>query len=410
MVTTLAVIGDVVPPRDRGRYQGIFGAVFGVSSIAGPLLGGYFTTHWTWRWIFYINLPIGVIALAVIAATLPPRGTRRSHQIDYAGAALLAIALIAVLLVTDLGGKTYPWASSPIIALMATAVVALATFVIVERRAAEPVLPLRLFGNRAFSVTAAIGFVVGFGMFGSVTYLPLFLQVAQGASPTASGLQMVPMMAGMLTSSIVSGQLISRTGRYKIFPIVGTATMVVALTLLSRVSAETSLEMVLAMMLFLGLGMGCIMQVLVIAVQNAVEHRDLGAATAGNTLFRSVGGSIGTAALGALFVARLTSDIGMASGNGVGSITMQSIAKLPASVQSEYPRAFAHAMDAVFLAAAIVALVGFALSWLLPEKPLRGGVAARSPDIGAEMGEGMAIPHTEEELDDARLSAESKRR
>jgi MFS family permease len=400
MVTTLAVIGDVVPPRDRGRYQGIFGAVFGVSSIAGPLLGGYFTTQWTWRWIFYINLPIGAIALAVIAATLPSRGARRSHQIDYAGAVLLAIALIALLLVTDLGGKTYPWASSPIIALLATAVLALAMFVVVERRAPEPVLPLRLFANRAFSVTAAIGFVVGFGMFGSVTYVPLFLQVAQGASPTASGLQMVPMMAGMLTSSIASGQLISRTGRYKIFPIVGTATMVVALTLLSRVGVETSLNMVLAMMLFLGLGMGLIMQVLVIAVQNAVEHRDLGAATAGNTLFRSVGGSIGTAALGALFVSRLTSSIGMASENGVGSIDLQSITKLPASVRGEYPRAFADAMDAVFLAAAVVALVGFALSWLLPEKPLRGAVAARSADVGTEVGEAMAIPHTEEEIDD----------
>ena len=398
MVTTLAVIGDVVPPRDRGRYQGIFGAVFGISSIAGPLLGGYFTTHFSWRWIFYINLPIGLVALAVIAATLPPRGARRSHTIDYAGAALLAIALSSILLVTDLGGTNYAWSSPQIMGLLVTTAISLGAFIAVERRASEPVIPLRLFGNRAFSVTAGVGFVVGFGMFGSVTYLPLFLQVVQGATPTASGLQMVPMMVGMLTSSILSGQLISRTGRYKIFPIVGTGIMVVSLLLLSRVTADTSLRTVLAMMLLLGLGMGCIMQVLVIAVQNAVEHRDLGAATAGNTLFRSVGGSVGTAALGALFVAQLARQIPVASpGGGSGALNLQTIARLPAEARGTYSHAFAGAMDAVFLAAAVVALMGFALTWLLPEKPLRGAVAARSADVGAEVGEAMAIPHTVEE-------------
>jgi EmrB/QacA subfamily drug resistance transporter len=398
MVTILAVIGDIVPPRDRGRYQGIFGAVFGVSSIAGPLLGGYLTTNWSWRWIFYVNLPVGLLALAVIAATLPSRGERRSHRIDYVGAALLAIALIAILLVTDLGGTDYAWMSPQILGLTITAILSLAAFVVVERRAAEPVLPMRLFANRAFSVTSAVGFVVGFGMFGSVTYLPLFLQVVQGASPTKSGLQMVPMMAGMLTSSITSGQLISRTGRYKVFPIVGTGIMVVALLMLARVHADTKLGTVLGLMLLLGLGMGCIMQVLVIAVQNAVEYRDLGAATAGNALFRSVGGSIGTAALGALFVARLMSELPPSASGGNNSLNLQSIAALPAQTRVTYSHAFADAMDSVFLAAAVVAVIGFGLTWFLPEKPLRGAAAAKSADIGSEVGESMAMPHTAEEV------------
>ena len=222
MVTAMAVVGDIVPPRDRGRYQGIFGAVFGLASIAGPLLGGYFTTHWTWRWIFYINLPLGILALVVIAATLPSRSDRQQHRIDYAGAVLLAIALSAVILVTDLGGTSYPWSSPIVVGTAAVGLVALVLFLVVEQRAAEPILPLHLFRNSAFSVTSVVALIVGFAMFGSITYLPLFFQVVKGASPTESGLEMLPMMGGMLTSSIVSGQLISRTGRYKIFPVIGT--------------------------------------------------------------------------------------------------------------------------------------------------------------------------------------------
>ncbi|GAC1452802.1 MAG: hypothetical protein PVSMB1_00630 [Gemmatimonadaceae bacterium] len=218
VVTTQAVVGDIVPPRDRGRYQGIFGAVFGLSSIAGPLLGGYFTTQLSWRWIFYINLPVGIAALVVLAATLPSLSRRVIRAIDYAGAALIAIVLSSITLLSDLGGTSYPWSSPVSIGLIGISLLSLALFVMVQRRAAEPVLPLHLFHQQTFVVTSVVGLIVGFALFGSVTYFPLYLQVVKGVSPTTSGMQMVPMMGGMLVTSILSGQLISRTGRYKIFP------------------------------------------------------------------------------------------------------------------------------------------------------------------------------------------------
>jgi EmrB/QacA subfamily drug resistance transporter len=397
MVTAMAVVGDIVPPRDRGRYQGIFGAVFGLASIAGPLLGGYFTTHWTWRWIFYINLPLGILALVVIAATLPSRGDRQQHRIDYLGAVLLAIALSAIILVTDLGGTSYPWSSPVVLGTAAVGLLALILFLVVERRAAEPILPLHLFRNPAFSVTSVVALIVGFAMFGSITYLPLYFQVVKGASPTESGLEMLPMMGGMLTSSIVSGQLISRTGRYKIFPVVGTGVMTLGLFLLSRLPVGVSMARIEGTLLLLGLGMGLVMQVLVIAVQNAVDYRDLGVATSGNTLFRSVGGSVGTAVLGAVFASRLAAELarhapaGSASGAG-GGMSLQAIAQLPAGVRAAYGQAFTNAIDTVFLVAALIALVGFAVIWLLPERQLRETVEAASADVGQDIGGAMAMP------------------
>lgn len=399
MVTTMAVVGDVVPPRERGRYQGIFGAVFGVSSIAGPLLGGYFTTHWSWRWIFYINLPLGLVAMAVIAATLPARAERVRRAIDFAGSGLLAVTLSAAILAADLGGVTYGWTSPVILGLAAVTVVALAAFIAVERRAAEPVLPLRLFRERAFSVSSAVGLIVGFAMFGSVTYLPVFLQVVNGATPTGSGLQMLPMMGGMLVSSITSGQMISRWGRYKVFPVVGTAVMAIGLLLLSRMDAETTLTGASVNMLVLGLGLGLVMQVLVIAVQNAVDYRDLGVATSGTTLFRLIGGSLGTAAFGAIFAAGLRSRLmatlppGASAGEGAGAgLSPQMLAQMPAATRALYVDAFTGSLSTVFLAAAAIAAIGFLLALLIPEKPLRESVAATAGDVGTEAGEAFAMP------------------
>ena len=367
MVTTQAVVGDIIPPRDRGRYQGIFGAAFGVASIAGPLLGGYFTTNLTWRWIFYINLPLGILALVVLAATLPAQSSFLRHAVDYAGAALLAAALAAVVLVTDLGGTEYPFSSPFMIGLIILAVVALVAFLFVEGRASEPILPLPLFRIRDVWVTSVVGLIIGFALLGSVTYLPLFLQIVKGLSPTASGLRMVPLMGGTLVTSILAGQIVSRTGRYKIFPIIGTTLVTLSLFLISRMTIETSIFTASLYMLLLGLGLGFVMQVLIIAVQNAVDYHDLGVATSNAILFRFIGGSLGTALLGAVLATQLNKNI--------------------------TPESVATSLRTVFLVAAAVASLGLLLSLLLPERPLRQTIAAATEaDIGGDIGQAFAMP------------------
>ncbi|HXT52472.1 MAG TPA: MFS transporter [Thermoanaerobaculia bacterium] len=394
MVSSQAAIADVVPPRERGRYQGIFGAAFGVASIAGPLLGGFFTTHLSWRWIFYVNLPLGAIALGVLATALPRTGRRVTHRVDYLGALLLAVALAAIVLATDLGGTAYPWSSAPIVGILAAGAAALALFLVVEARAAEPVLPLQLFRNRVFAVSGAVGLIVGFALFGAVTFLPLFLQVVRGQSPTASGLQLVPMMGGMLLTSIGSGQRISRSGRYRMFPIVGTAVMTVGLVLLSRLRPDTGAVALSLALVVVGVGLGMVMQVLVLAVQNAVDFADLGVATSGATLFRFVGGSVGTAVMGAIFTARLGKllaaahfDLGGAAGAGL-QLRGAALRQLAPAARTTFLALFTQALASIFVVAAAIAALGFLLTWLLPERPLRQTVAASA----AGVAEGCAAP------------------
>ncbi len=389
IVTTIAVIGDVIPPRERGRYQGFFGAVFGVSSVVGPLLGGFFVDNLSWRWIFYVNLPIGAVALAVIGVAFHSAAEHVRHSIDYLGASLLAGGLSAVVLFTSLAGTTWAWGSAQILALIAIAVVLLPLFVLAERHAGEPIMPLALFRNRTFAVTSAIGFVVGLALFGAIVYMPVYLQIVKGESPTGSGLQLTPMMVGLLVTSIGSGQLISRFGRYRPFPIAGTAIAAVGLALLSRLGVGSSIWTASAYMLVLGLGLGMVMQVLVLAVQNAVEHRFMGAATSGSLLFRQVGGSIGVSLFGAIFANRLRGHLASSLPPGARvpkTADPAAIRHLPAPVHEAYVSAFSASLRPVFLVAAVTGVAAFVLTWLLREIPLRSTTGA-----GATAGEAFGL-------------------
>src|SRR5499427_5931082 len=386
IVITIAVIGDLIPPRERGRYQGFFGAVFGVATIVGPLVGGFFVDHLSWRWIFYINLPTGILALAVIAAVLPSHSTRRQHAIDYVGALLLTAALSAIILFTGLGGTTFPWTSPVMVGLMAASIAGVIAFIVVETRAREPILPMSLFANRNFAVASSVGFIVGLSLFGAVTFLPIYLQVVKGVSPSISGLLLMPMMLGMLATSVISGRLISRFGRYKLFPILGTATMTFGLGALSLLGIESDDWQPAIDALWLGLGMGMVMQVLLIAVQNSVDYERLGVATSGTMLFRSLGGALGVALFGAIFANRLHAQLAGPGMDFLATVIPAAARGLPPNLHEEYITAVMAALRPVFVAAACTSALGFVLAWLLHEHPLREGAPAEG------MGETFAMP------------------
>ena len=384
IVVTLAVVGDLVPPRDRARYQGYFGGVFGVSTVLGPLLGGFFVDHLSWRWIFYVNVPIGAAALAVIAVAFHQPRTRVRHSIDFAGAALLAISLSSIVLFTSLGGTTWPWESSKIIALIVISIVSLPAFAYVESKAKEPILPLSLFRNRTFVVANTVGFIVGFALFGAVTYLPLYLQITKGASPTRSGLQLTPLMVGLLIASITSGRMISRFGRYRMFPIIGTVVITASMILLAQLQPGTSLWIATLDSLILGVGLGLVMQVLILAVQNSVDPSMMGVATSGATLFRQIGGSIGVAVMGSIFANRVHAELASRLPHGVPipkTVSPAAIKQLPAAAHQAFVDAFAAALHPVFWAAAIISVLAFLFTWFLRDVPLRetAGVVAAQP-------------------------------
>ncbi|MGW6981884.1 MFS transporter [Streptomyces sp. NPDC054932] len=387
IVLSMAIVGDIVPPRERGKYQGLFGGVFGATSVLGPLLGGLFVDNLSWRWVFYINLPIGLVALVVIAAVLHIPARPSKHTIDYIGTFLIACVATCLVLVASLGG-TWGWGSARIIGLAVLGAVLLVGFLLVERKAAEPVLPLGLFRIRTFTLCSVISFVVGFAMFGAMVYLPTFLQIVQGVSPTMSGVHMLPMVIGMLITSTASGQVVSRTGRWKVFPIAGTAVTALGLLLLHQLHRTSSTWEMSVYFFVFGAGLGLVMQVLVLVVQNAVSYADLGVATSGATFFRSIGASFGVAIFGTVFTHQLDDKLAaslagvtLPAGASVAQLEAdpRAIGALPAELRPKVLDAYATAITDVFLYAVPIVLVAFVIAWFLKEDKLRASVTA--PDV-----------------------------
>jgi len=414
MVGAQTIIGDVVSPRDRGRYMGLFGAMFAVATVIGPLIGGLCVTYLTWRWVFFINLPLGILALFVTGAVLPGHLRRVRHAIDYAGTLLLAGSATSLILFASLGGISWAWASPPSIACAIVGVVLAVAFVFAERGAAEPVIPLELFRIRVFNAASSIGFVMGFAMFGALTFLPLFLQNVKGVSPTASGLRLLPLMLGMLGASVISGRLVTRWGRYKIFPILGTALMTVGAYLLSLIDASTNAWVLAGYMFVFGVGLGLIMQVLVVAVQNAVSYEDLGVATSSATFFRMIGGSFGAAVFGAIYTivfnrafaatlarapAALLKNFNPQTLNPALLDKLKSTA-LGLLFYTKYIDAVTHSVQTVFLIAVPISFVAFLLSFLLPEVELRKTVQT------VDLAEVQGAPQHRSSLQEIQLALE----
>ena len=412
MALTFVIIGDIVSPRERGKYQGYFGAVWGLSSVAGPLLGGFFSDHATilgitgWRWIFYINLPFGILALVITSAVLHIPKVKREHKIDYFGALILVLAVSAVLLAVSVYGPEDGWTDSRTLTVFGLGIFLTLFFLWQETRAKEPILPLRLFKNHTFSLTSALGFIIGAGMFGAIVMLPLYLQVVKGNSATSAGLKLIPLMLGIVSMSIFSGKRITTTGRYKIFPIVGAAIMTLGLILMSTLNETTSFGILSIYAIMVGAGLGLSMQTIVIALQNSVDFQDMGIATSSNTFFRSLGGAFGTAIFGTIFSNRvayyLQDNIASLQNTDPQSLTgfdpaklkeittnTSVITSLPPVIRETVLHSFAQTFHMVFLAAAPVTFIGFVLAFFLKEKPLQSSTAhhaAKSEAAGEAVG------------------------
>jgi len=392
MVGALATIGDLVSPRERGQYMGYMMAAMMVAMIAGPLVGGYITDTLSWRWIFYINMPIGAVALAYIFATLHLPRQKIQHMIDYLGAAVLAVGATAIVLVTTWGGSQYGWGSAPIMTLIAVAV---AAFIWVENRAVEPILPMHVFKNRNFTLASSMSFLLGLSMFGAMTFLPLYQQTVQHASPTVSGLMLIPMMLGSTVTSLIAGRVTVQTGRYKALPILGGAVMTVAMLLLSTLGPATSRWTSMAFFLVLGVGMGFLMQVTTLIAQNSVDPRDMGVASSSRAFFQQIGGSIGVSIFGVLFTRSLLSTI-HARLPGVpfqanGQLSPPVVQHMPGQLREAVYFAISHGIETVFIWAAPASVIVFGLAWLVKEIPLRGradmpgqaGASAPEPELVA---------------------------
>lgn len=393
MVGVMAIIGDLIPPRERGKYQGMMAGVMALAMIGGPLVGGTITDHWGWRWSFYINLPLGAVALAMVTAVLhlPKQKRDRGTRIDYLGAALLTVGITAVVLVTTWGGTEYDWDSAVIMELIAIGVAALAGFLFVERRAAEPIVPLHIFRSRNFSVMSVLGFLIGFVMFGATLFLPLYQQAVQGASATNSGLLLTPLMLGMMLVSLIAGRITTSTGKYRLFPILGGALMSVGLFLLSQMDIDTTRVTSAVYMAILGAGLGCLLQTTMLVSQSSVEMKDMGVASSSATLFRTLGMSFGVAIMGALFTDRVQEEM-LARGGGAATaqsaqLDAASLAKLPEAAREAYQYAVVSGTHAAFLLGTAVAVLSFLVAFFVKEIPLKGAApddSGAGPDAGPD--------------------------
>lgn len=378
-VLALSIIADVIPPKDRGKVQGVFAGVFGVSSVIGPLIGGWFVEVASWHWIFYVNLPFGLAALAGFFFGFKAHPQTVSHKIDYAGAAALSIALGGLVLVTSLGGRSLAWADPRLMATMIVAAIAFSVFLMIETRAVEPVLPLSLFKGNVFTVTSGIGFISGAILFGSLTFIPLYLQIAKGATPTQSGWQMIPMTIGIISASTISGRYMGRTGRYRILPMIGLSIATLGLFLLTRISAGTPAVQIWMSLAMVGLGLGTVFPVVTTAVQNTVPRDQIGTATAAGLMFRQVGGSIAVALFGAIFAGRLAADLGVAvpGMTDVAELGPQMLQRLPDETRAAVATAVSGALHPIYWIAMALAVIGVALTLILKEVPLTGRMVPR---------------------------------